>query len=219
MTRLWGVSPGGFGDGEGEADNWHDTVENYQDDVLRPFLEWWYSHLFRTPEFADVPDKWELVFEPLKRESRTQQSEIYARNAAADEAYVRSGVYSPDAVRLARGADDNNEFTISSQVGAAAQLAATAGLSEAEAAELAELDEIPLTAQQLQQATVIVASVASGNLPAESAVALLRSGFKLSDEAAREMVAPAEAQAATRPPPPVPQTAAEAAQDLDSFER
>lgn len=95
MTRLFGVSPGGFGTGAAEGQNWQTRVTAWQNANLRPFLEHAYSILFRTKEFSDVPSGWRIEFNPLQIETPDQISERRAKNAQTDAMYMLHGAVTP----------------------------------------------------------------------------------------------------------------------------
>lgn len=102
LTKLFGLSPGGFGTGEAEGENWDDKVKAWQDDELRPFLEFIYRLLFATPEFSDVPDGWTIEFNPLQLESPEKTAEVRSKNAQTDALYIDRGVVTPQEVAMSR---------------------------------------------------------------------------------------------------------------------
>ena len=102
MTRLFGVSPGGFGTGEAEGQNWQTRVGAWQGEDLRPFLEHVYGLLFQTKDFADVPDGWQIDFNPLQVETPDQISDRRMKNAQSDAIYMLQGAVSPREVAHSR---------------------------------------------------------------------------------------------------------------------
>ena len=102
MTKLFGLSPGGFGTGEAEGDNWDDKVKAWQDKYLRPVLAFVYRILFATPEFKDVPSEWEIEFAPLQLESPAETADTKLKNAQHDAVYIDRGVIAPGDVAESR---------------------------------------------------------------------------------------------------------------------
>lgn len=102
ITRLFGVSPGGFGTGAHEGENWNTKVAVYQDKVLRPLLEYVYGLLFQTAEFSDVPDGWQIEFNPLEIETPDQIADRRAKNAQTDAMYMLHGALFPSEVARSR---------------------------------------------------------------------------------------------------------------------
>lgn len=102
LTKLFGISPGGFGTGESEGENWDDKVKAFQQKKLQPLLEYVYGLLFQTPEFAGVPDGWAIEFAPLQLESPEQESARKKTNAETDALYIGTGVLTPTEVAESR---------------------------------------------------------------------------------------------------------------------
>jgi len=107
VTLIMGISPSGFGTGEGEATNWNNVVKAYQDEDVTPVIEQIFEQLFRTPEFNDVPENWEVDWHPLVQMSEAEKAEIAAKMASADAAYVTAAVLSPHEVALSRFGGEN----------------------------------------------------------------------------------------------------------------
>lgn len=102
MTKLFGLSPGGFGTGEAEGDNWDDVTQSYQTDDVGPLLEYIHKILFATPEFADFPKSWSIKFNSLKLTSPTEDAEIRLKTSQKDALEISSGVVSADEVAMSR---------------------------------------------------------------------------------------------------------------------
>lgn len=117
MTKLFGVSPGGFGTGEAEGENWDNKTKAYQQDVMLPMLEYVYGILFQTPRFANVPEGWKIEFEPLQLESPTITAEIRSKNAQADSIYMSSGAVSSTEIAISRfgGSKYGTDISIDAQ--------------------------------------------------------------------------------------------------------
>lgn len=102
VTLILEISPGGFGTGENENNQWDDVVVAYQDEDVRPVLEAVFQMLFLTPEFSDVPDSWAVEFFPLKQMSEADVADIHLKQAQADATNIASSVLSPQEVAHSR---------------------------------------------------------------------------------------------------------------------
>lgn len=103
MTKLFGLSPGGFGTGEAEGDNWDDRVKAYQQDYVLPMLEYIHRLLFLTPEFReDVPPDWSIEFNPLQLTDPLEEADLRLKTSQADALDISSGVLGPDEVANSR---------------------------------------------------------------------------------------------------------------------
>ena len=96
MTLLFGVSPGGFGTGEAEGDNWDDRVKAYQTDFVEPLLEYVLGILFQTPEFKSFPSTWSVKFNSLQLTDPVEEADIRLKTSQADALDVQSGILDPD---------------------------------------------------------------------------------------------------------------------------
>lgn len=95
VTRLLGVSPGGFGTGTDEDRRWDDVTMAYQDEVLRPVLERLLEYVFLAkdgPTGGKVPPGWDLEFNPLSTPDPKQEAEIRKLISDAMVAQVNSGI-------------------------------------------------------------------------------------------------------------------------------
>jgi len=102
LVKLFGVSPGGFGTGEAEGENWDDRVKSWQEDEVRPMLEYVYGLLFRTDDFKDVPEGWVVEFEQLQLESPAETADTRLKVAQADQIYHGMGALHADEVGESR---------------------------------------------------------------------------------------------------------------------
>ena len=121
LTKLFGISPGGFGTGESEGENWDDKVKAWQEKKLRPLLEYVYELLFQTPEFAGVPDGWAIEFAPLQLESPEKESARKKVNAETDALYISTGVLTSKEVAESRfgGAKYGEDIDLNAEARAA----------------------------------------------------------------------------------------------------
>lgn len=102
LTLILELSPGGFGTGKHEDNQWDDVVKAYQLEVVQPVLEQVFKVLFGTPEFASVPDTWDIEFFPLDQSTEGEQAELHLKQAQADAIYITNAVLSPSEVAESR---------------------------------------------------------------------------------------------------------------------
>ena len=226
LTKLFGLSPGGFGTGESEGENWDDKVKAWQEKKLKPLLEYVYGLLFNTPEFAGVPDGWAIEFEALQLESPEKTAERKNKNAQTDAAYVASGVLSPKEVAVSRfgGAKYGDDIDLNMEAresmsglggedipdDEAARLnAEAAGIDELEIergsgasieSETTDVQKTALNGAQIAELKQMILDVRNGDMPGESAMAQALYSFPTMTEAeARAMIGPAMAAAEREP--------------------
>ena len=111
LTKIFGLSPSGFGTGEGEGDNWDDVCADYQTDIIAPVLEYLYGLLFQTKEFSDVPSDWTIEFNPLQLEDPMESADIKLKTAQSDAIYLDRDTVSNEEIAQSRfgGADYSTE--------------------------------------------------------------------------------------------------------------
>lgn len=102
LTLILELSPGGFGTGKHEDNQWDDVVKAYQLEVVKPVLERVFKVLFDTPEFSDVPEAWDIEFFPLDQMTEGEQAELHLKQAQADAIYITNAVLSPKEVGESR---------------------------------------------------------------------------------------------------------------------
>lgn len=219
ITRLFGVSPGGFGTGESEGLNWRQQVEGYREDDLRPALRYAYGLLFQTPEFSMVPEGWGIQFGAIDSPTEEQQATNRKLVAETDSIYVTTGVLDATEVTASRfgGAEYSAETTVSLEEPSEPSEGVTeeAERLNAEAAQAGQpADTVEPVADVKPQETAMAAGqittlidlaerVADKKLPLETAIQIALLGYKeLTPESARALLAPAEGF--ERPPSPTP---------------
>jgi phage-related protein (TIGR01555 family) len=101
VTLLFGVSPGGFGTGEGEMAIYADKVRSYQRTTVKPVLRWCLKEFFAA---IGVPEdrKWDIHFGPLRTPTAAEQAAIQLQVAQTDAIYLQSGVVMPEEVAMSR---------------------------------------------------------------------------------------------------------------------
>lgn len=117
LTRLLGLSPGGFGTGEDEDRRWGDEVRAYQSDHLGPELERLTRYILLAkdgPTRGVQPNTWSTVFRPLRAPSEKETAEVQNIIAQARAALLREGVLLPGEV--AEGMWGKGEFSTGLQL-------------------------------------------------------------------------------------------------------
>ena len=204
LTRLIGISPGGFGTGESESDDWALIVKASQQEIIGPALEAIYSVLFQTPAFKDVPDTWRVVFDPLDLPSEKEQADIRYTQAQADALNIQSGIVTPDEVARARFGSGG--FSLETQVDQAARdemadtLDVDAAIASTGAPGTIDVAKTALNGAQISSILAVITGIMDGTIPRDSAIAILQTALQLSREEATAIVGsakekPREAQA------------------------
>lgn len=199
LTLLLGLSPGGFGTGEAEENNWVNIVQSEQQNTLVPLLERIYKVLFATPEFkGKVPDAWQVVPVPLKQKTESDQAEIQNKQADTDTKYIAAGVL--DAEEVAQSRFGKGEYSLHTTLDQDTRK----DFAESDDADPKELDEdkpdvdaagdaekpadAAMNGAQVTGLIDIVAKVATKELPRDSAVSILQVAYLLSPENAEAVV-------------------------------
>ena len=96
-TLLFGRAPQGMSaTGEGDANNWHQTVEAYQEDVLTPLADWIIGLIEQQTEWdGDKPESFTWAFPDLAPMDESKRADIKLKNAQADAIYANLGAIEP----------------------------------------------------------------------------------------------------------------------------
>lgn len=105
ITKLFGRSPAGMNaTGESDALNYEKKCAGYQDEYLRAPLERG-IHLTisdQSFELESRPDKWKLVYNPLREMTAKEDMEIKKMQAEIDVQYIGAQVLTPEEVAVNR---------------------------------------------------------------------------------------------------------------------
>jgi len=199
LTRLIGLSPGGFGTGEAEQDNWNTIVGSEQQAELKPLLERIYSVLFDTDEFrGKIPEGgWKIVFTPLKPKSEKEQAEIQKSQAETDTLNIASGVVTQDEVAASRFGKGG--FSLDTQVDLQSreEMEAAEGDVEGEITDAnkavataagADVAKTAMNGAQIVGLIDIVKAVGLKELPRDSAISIIQVGYQLTEEEATAII-------------------------------
>ncbi len=207
MTKLFGLSPGGFGTGEAEGDNWDDEVQSYQTDDVEPLLVYIHKILFATPEFADFPKNWSIKFNSLQLTSPLEEAEVRLKTSQADALDITSGVLGADEVAVSRygGANYSTETVLDEE---ARQMDAAL---EAELPEAGETEEsgISVIGENLSDVLGVLKDVTSGAMTEKAAEALLALAYPTVDASELRRLVKESAKVDPPPAPPVAPPSAE----------
>lgn len=98
MTRLFGVQAKGLGDsGQGDMNNYYNTIRGGQESQYRPFLKCIDEVLIRST-LGTIPDGLDFEFAPLAQPTDVELSAQRLADAQADEIRLQQGVVRPSQV-------------------------------------------------------------------------------------------------------------------------
>ena len=187
MTKLFGLSPGGFGTGEAEGDNWDDKTQSYQTDDIEPLLNYVHRILFATPEFEDFPENWSIKFNSLQLTDPVEDADIRLKTAQKDSLEIASGVVDADEVAVSRYGGAT--YSVETVLDTAAREMDAALDEQGLGASVAD----PMTGVQITSMLDILERVKLGSLPKETALVALGAAFPdMTPETASGMVDPIE---------------------------
>lgn len=154
VTRLFGVSPGGFGTGEGELKVYYDDVRVWQQRELAPAIRWMLQRKFPGSE------NWQVEFPPLDAPTQAELIDMRLKQMQIDTGYTDRGVLGANEVAQSRfgGAAYSHETTL--DLAARAEAAETMDLlpeednqSDTPSADPDESDETTSTEPQADDET------------------------------------------------------------------
>jgi phage-related protein (TIGR01555 family) len=193
LVRLMGQSPKGFSTGDTDLRTYYDTIATQQDDDLRPVFEKLLPIIARSRWGKPLPEGWSFEFRSLWQPSETDKSTI----ATADAQSV-AGLHSAGIITLAQALGELRDASrITGRWSGITDGDINRAHAEASAPTLPELgeggtqpgeaggdgptpQEISLNGAQVTSMVEIVTQVASGQLPRESGIQMLRAAFPVS---------------------------------------
>jgi phage-related protein (TIGR01555 family) len=216
VTVLMGTSPAGLNaTGASDVRLFYDFIASQQQAVLRKPLERLIRLVMlskRGPTKGVEPDNWAVQFRPLWQPSEQEQAVTRQTMAAADQVYLANGVLSADEVRKARFGGDRYsvETSIEADDGVseeAASLAETEGVPRgidpngqpillkpgevgSGVAASAKVQDQAMNGAQVTSLIEIVRAYHANQIPRESALAIVRVAFRLSEQEAAEVIGP-----------------------------
>lgn len=207
ITLLFGVSPGGFGTGEAEGQNWDDVVASMQNDVVEPALQKIYQLALQTTDFYRFKGTWKIIFLPLQQMSETEQAELQNKQMQTDVGYVNAGILTPDEVANSRfGGEEYSLTTTIDREMREEDLDNVEDIPDDE--DSTDTPQLPVNNQvatptenvqttafngaQVTALKDLVSAVGEGIIPAESAIEMMLVAFPITREVAEKMVLPAE---------------------------
>lgn len=202
QARLTGEAPGGLNtDGESQTKNWNDQVAAYQTLELGPNLIRLYRIFFAAtngPTNGYVPKEFFVEFNALDEPTEKQRADLRFVVAQTDAVYLDRAVITPEHVQRGRFGEgawsvdlppaeayedlpDDTAFDFS-----------TIETPEAAPAPVAEPEvkpsELVLNGAQIASMVQVAASVASGEISAESGRAIIMQAFNVDSETAAQIV-------------------------------
>jgi len=92
VTRFIGVSPAGLNStGESDMLNYYDFVQNIQENILKPAIDWMDNIILSSTGFTDIFD---YEFKPLKQLTENEQADINLKIANRDQIYLDQDIIS-----------------------------------------------------------------------------------------------------------------------------
>ncbi len=233
LTLLFGTSPAGMSaTGESDIRFFYDRVDEYRQTAVDPALRKLIQILFRTIGNKKEPKKWSLNFRPLWQESPKEIATAMLTQAQADNTWIQAQVISPEEVansHWGQGGKYNPHLSLDHEardaqatdtggVPSAEDLAAV-GRTPAPAGDPAATAAIALNGAQVSSMVDVVKAAVMGEIPRESAQAIIAAafpgvtsaeaekmlgpvGFKAGSTPSAKAVAAVEAIAAPAPTPP-----------------
>ena len=207
-TKLMGTSPKGFNaTGEFEVESYHEELESIQEMDFDQIIERHHICMMKSdiePEFGQSFEI-DIVWNPLKIESRKEKAEINEINARRDAIYVDSGVVSQEEVRDRLIADEDSGYdglnSIDHEGGELFGL--PSGELDPESEEHALDPSQSLNGAQVTALTSIIDKIRDNEITKETAARLMTASFPMSEEQARaileEVVQGANIEQATKP--------------------
>lgn len=183
-TIILGEGSQGQTSGESEKMDFYDQVAQEQVTVLMP-KQMELIKLIALAKDGIQANLEEITIEynPLWELSDSEKAQVYKSNAEADAIYISNGVLDPDEVTKSRFASGNGEIQIDNAV----REAIAGDIITAENAVTSP--EIALNGAQVSSLVEVITGVTSGTLPRESAQAIIKTAFALSDEVANDILA------------------------------
>jgi phage-related protein (TIGR01555 family) len=211
ISLLFGDSPGGLqGGGKVDMEYFYNLIHAKQEAELRPQLEKLFETIMASsegPTKGQVPASWSFTFCPLWQMSDTDTATLRKTQAETDQIYINTGVISANEVGASRFGGDEYSLETSLDDDTRGLLDDANRAADAQGYAAPSAPGVPgampsaaVPPQQIANALAIIEAVAAGEIPRESAQALLEIAFQLSPEDAARMLPPAGFKA---PVPPV----------------
>lgn len=157
-TKLFGESPGGLGsNGKSEDRSWYDYVSRQQELNLQPNLDYLLSVLEASPKGPTNGKSINMSYEfiQLWQLTEMEQTDIYAKTAAADNIYIQAMVLDPTIVTKKRFMAEKFNIDLQIEEEDVEEIDASAEEKEKQEAEAAALaaETARLAAEQKDQVT------------------------------------------------------------------
>lgn len=215
LTKLFGTPPKGFAAEDKSGDNnWDDQVASYQEEIVVPEFERLTLYLFAQkegPAKGIIPSSWQLEANPLEQPTEKEKADVKKTTAETDAIYIDRGVLTTEEVADSRytsegystettlNRESRSEFEESEEAAAKAgakpvegsEPAANEGSTDPEAADPREA----FNGAQVTSLKDVLLSVGTGDLPPESAIAMITLAYPVSEVEAKKMVDPIAALA------------------------
>jgi phage-related protein (TIGR01555 family) len=209
-TRLFGISPAGLNaTGESDVRGWYDRIRSQQTRKLAPKIRRIVRVALQTKAVKlDTPSAIKVTFPSLWSESPNQAATTRKVLIEGDKLLIDAGEVLPEEAVTQRLAPDgfSKELVLSPEGKAAREAVLKDELkAAAPAAGGDEIQKTALNGAQIASLVDIVAQVASGTIPRDSALASIQLSFQVSAEEAEKLLGSAGTPKFTpTPPEPAP---------------
>ena len=106
-VKLFGQQPGKFAGMEETIRIYNDEVSAYQETELRSPINRLYGLLLKSKENKKgEPEKWSIKFNPLRKMTEKEETEVHEKQSVADKNYIEAGVLLPEEVAESRFTED-----------------------------------------------------------------------------------------------------------------
>lgn len=195
--KLTGEVPSGLNTGEvsGPIRFYYDLVQDYRQDQLTPGLAFQLELVFRIRGFRPPDDEWVIKWNPLWTESQEEKARVRKSNAETDSIYIREGSVTAGEVRQQRFVDgQEGPLSLESTGDGGAPAVEAEPTEQPEPADREvttqgeDIQKTALNGAQVQAAVEIVKSVATREMPRESAIGMLMEFFQLTRDGAERVL-------------------------------
>ncbi len=221
VSKLMGMAPAGLNaTGESDADNWNAVVANGQEHVL-PMIER-LIQLFmlakNSPTKGNQPDIWSIEFAPLSQPSEKETAETRKLVAETDWGNCDRGITSPEEVARARYGGDTYSMEMSidfaerdahqaaidraTAAGASTSMVPPGGADPAASGKPVDAAKAAFNGAQVSSMVEVVKAAIAGEIPRESAAAILEIAFPIDAAQALKLLGPPKFEAPAKAPAP-----------------
>lgn len=199
-TKMLGESPSGLGaTGRSEERNYYDYVAYRQELDIAKNLDKVLNLIVNQVTGGKPPEGWSWEFKPLWQLTELEEADRYQKTAQADAVYLQNQVVDPSEVATSRFGGDSYGSKIKLTIGreqyapgveepGAVPPGTTGAVPTGGAAPGQDIQRQALNGAQVSSLLQVVGQLAIGNLPRETAKAILVSAFPIDPTAAEAIL-------------------------------